>query len=168
MKRELASLVRRLRQDREWRRHYSRGHNDRRFDWIGALAVDIGSLAYTQRRLQATADMAALAGAAEIACTSCASGTENTAAGLYSGKTGSKNAQPDLTITMVSGYPQGKCLHNFGAASGIYYNSTTETCTGLDGYNAMEVQEQATVPFLLGSVFGFWSVQADSNVARGR
>ena len=51
---------------------------------------------------------------------------------------------------MVSGYPQGKCLTNFGAASGIYFDASTGTCTGLDGYNAIEVQEQATVPFLLG------------------
>ena len=122
---------------------------------LAALAVDVGNLAYTQRRLQATADMAALAGALELSCTTCGSGAENTAANLYSGTSGSKNAQPNLTITMVSGYPKGQCLTGFGTNSGVFYNAATGTCTGLDGYNAMEVQEQATVPFMLGQVLGF-------------
>ena len=80
MKRELASLVRRLRQDENGAVIILVAILIAALIGLGALAVDIGNLAYTQRRLQATADMAALAGAAEIACTSCASGTENTAA----------------------------------------------------------------------------------------
>src|ERR1700683_49690 len=87
---------------------------------LAALAVDVGNLAYTQRRLQATADMAALAGALELSCTTCGSGAENTAANLYSGTSGSKNAQPNLTITMVSGYPKGQCLTGFGTKRGVF------------------------------------------------
>jgi Flp pilus assembly protein TadG len=134
---------------------------------LAALAVDVGNLAYTQRRLQATADMAALAGAAEIGCVTCTSGTENTAANLYSGTAGSKNAQPDLTITMVSGYPKGQCLTNFGVDSGVFYDAATATCTGLDNYNAMKVVEQATVPFTLGQIFGYGSVTLQATSLAG-
>jgi hypothetical protein len=158
MKTELALSFRRLRQDESGAAIVMVAIMIAALVGLGALAVDVGNLAYTQRRLQATADMAALAGAAEIACTSCASGAENTAASLYSGTAGSKNAQPDLTITMVSGYPKGRCLTGFGANSGVFYNANTGACTGLDNYNAMEVQEQATIPFTLGQVFGFGSV----------
>jgi len=149
MKRELALSLRRLRQDESGAVIVLVAIMIATLIGLAALVVEIGNVAYTQRRLQATADMAALAGAAEIACISCASGTENTAANLYSGIAGSKNAQPDLTITMVSGYPKGQCLRGFGTESGVFYNANTNACTGLDGYNAMEVQEQATVPFLL-------------------
>jgi hypothetical protein len=158
MKRELGWSFRRLREDESGAVIVVVAIMITALIGLAALAIDIGNLAYTQRRLQATADMAALAGAAEIGCTTCASGTENTAANLYSGTAGSKNAQPNLTITMVSGYPKGRCLTGFGANSGVFYNAHTGACTGLDGYNAMEVQEQATVPFTLGQVFGFGPV----------
>src|ERR1700691_6230844 len=98
MKRELALFVRRLRQDENGAVIVIVAIMIAGLIGLGALAIDVGNLAYTQRRLQATADMAALAGAAEIACTSCASGTENTAASLYSGTAGSKNAQRDLGL----------------------------------------------------------------------
>src|SRR5580658_8334305 len=110
MKRELALSFRRLRRDESGAVIVLVAIMIAALIGLAALAVDVGNLAYTQRRLQATADMAALAGAAEIACSSCASGTENTIASLYSGTAGSKNAQRDLAITMVSGYPKGRCL----------------------------------------------------------
>jgi hypothetical protein len=158
MKRELALSFRRLRRDESGAVIVLVAIMIAALIGLAALAVDVGNLAYTQRRLQATADMAALAGAAEIACSSCASGTENTIASLYSGTAGSKNAQRDLAITMVSGYPKGRCLTGFGTDSSVFYNANTGACTGLDGYNAMEVQEQATVPFTLGQILGFGPV----------
>jgi Flp pilus assembly protein TadG len=167
MKRELALSFRQLRQDESGAVIVLVAMMITGLIGLAALAVDVGNLAYTQRRLQATADMAALAGAAEIGCTSCASGTENTAANLYSGIAGSKNVQPNLTITMVSGYPKGRCLTGFGANSGVFYNANTGACTGLDNYNAMEVKEQATVPFTLGQIFGFGPVTLTATALAG-
>jgi Flp pilus assembly protein TadG len=131
---------------------------------LGALAVDIGNLAYAQRRLQETTDMAALAGALQLSCsnvvsgTHCTSGAEITAAETYSAMSAysGKNVQAGLTVTSMTA--QGKCLTNFGANNNVYYNASTGECTGLDGYNAVEVQQKATVPFLLGQIFGFGSV----------
>jgi Flp pilus assembly protein TadG len=125
--------------------------------WIGlsALAIDIGNLAYAQRRLQAVTDMAALAGADVINCSSsnskCITNSAISTANSYSGIAGSKNAQPGLTITNATGYPQLKCL-----------TSTETPCTTANApnasANAIMVQEQAQVPFLLGQVFGFGTV----------
>jgi Flp pilus assembly protein TadG len=121
---------------------------------LAALAVDIGNLVYAQRRLQAVTDMAALAGAEMINCSSSSTLCPNSAinaANAYSGKAGSKNVQKNLTITMATGYPQLKCL-----------TSITTICTGSTApnpnANAILVEEQAQVPFLLGQVFGFGTV----------
>jgi hypothetical protein len=128
---------------------------------LGALAVDVGNLAYTQRRLQAVTDMAALAGAEVINCGGCATNSAITTANAYSGIAGAKNAQPDLTITMVSGYPKLKCLA-----------STSIVCTGASApnpdANAVMVQEQARVPFLLGQVFGFGTVTLTATSLAGK
>ncbi len=113
---------------------------------LAALAIDIGNLAYAQRRLQAVTDLAALAGAEVINTTSSAV----TMAETYSGIAGAKNAQSGLTITMAAGYPLLKCL-----------TTISTTCTGSTtngSNNAIEVEEQAQVPFLLGSVFGLGTV----------
>src|ERR1700685_2240268 len=61
---------------------------------LSALAVDIGNLAYAQRRLHAVTDMAALAGAEVINCGTgnCATNSAITSATTYSGTAGSKNA----------------------------------------------------------------------------
>lgn len=122
---------------------------------LSALAIDVGNLVYAQRRLQAATDMAALAGAEIINCSStnskCTANSAISAATSYSGTAGNKNAQPNLTITMATGYPQLKCL------------TTIDTpCTAVGApnsdANAIMVQEQAHVPFLLGQVFGLGTV----------
>ena len=118
---------------------------------LSALAIDIGNLAYAQRRLQAVTDMAALAGAEVINCGNCATNSAIITATTYSGAAGSKNAQPGLTMTVAAGYPKLECL-----------TSTSISCTGSSApnpdANAIMVQEQAQVPFLLGQVFGFGTV----------
>jgi Flp pilus assembly protein TadG len=114
---------------------------------LAALAIDVGNLAYAQRRLQAVTDLSALAGAEVINTTSSAI----TMAQTYSGIAGANNAQPGLTMTMVSGYPQLKCLTT------INTTCTSATATNPTA-NAILVEEQAQVPFLLGQVFGFGTV----------
>jgi Flp pilus assembly protein TadG len=121
-----------------------------------ALAVDIGSLVFAQRTLQATTDVAALAGAQDIGCSGgsvpgCVAGTAITTANNYSAMSGSQNAQTGLTVTMASGYPTLTCL----TYTDINYNSSTGKCTGVDAANAIIVKQQATVPLLFAPVFGF-------------
>ena len=116
-----------------------------------ALAVDVGSLVYAERTLQATADVAALAGAQDISCPGCAAGTAITTAKNYSAASGSYNVQPGLTVTMPSGYPTLTCL----TYTDIDYNSSTGKCTGLDAANAIIVKQQAVVPLLFAPVLGF-------------
>jgi Flp pilus assembly protein TadG len=111
---------------------------------LAALSIDVGNLAFAQRRLQAVTDLAALAGAEVINTTSSAV----TLAQTYSGIAGAKNAQRGLTMTMVAGYPQLKCLTTISTPC------TSATATNSDA-NAIMVQQQAQVPFLLGQVFGF-------------
>jgi len=172
MKREITSFVRRLHRDDSGAVIVLVSIMIVALVAFAALAIDIGNLAYTQRRLQATADMAAEAGALELSCTACLSGTEYSTATLYSAVSGNKNVQPGLTVTMATpqGWaqnPQGLCLKNFGATNGVYYAPATGVCTGLDGWNAIEVQEQATVPFLLGQVFGLASAHLTATSLAG-
>ena len=115
------------------------------------LAVDVGSLVYAERTLQATADVAALAGAQDISCPGCAAGTAITTAKNYSAVSGSYNVQPGLTVTTPSGYPTLTCL----TYTDINYNSSTGKCTGLDAANAIIVKQQAVVPLLFAPVLGF-------------
>src|ERR1700683_2996474 len=114
---------------------------------LAALAIDAGNLALAQRRLQAVTDLSALAGAEVISTTSSAINVAET----YSGIASAKNAQPGLTMTMVPGYPQLKCLTT------ISTTCTSTTATNPDA-NAIVVEQQAQVPFRLGQVFGFGTV----------
>ena len=126
---------------------------------LGALAVDGGDIIYAQSRLQATADMAALAGAVDINCTGCAKGTAITTAISYSAVSGNKNVESHFPVTMASGYPLLKCL-----------SSTGISCVGQDDANAIVVKQQATVPLYLAQMFGVSSVQMSATAtasARG-
>jgi hypothetical protein len=151
MKLRIASLFGRLRRDQDGAIIVMVAMTIAALIGFGAMALDVGYLAYSQRRLQAVTDMAALAGAEVINCGNCATNSAITTATTYSGTTGSKNAQPDLTITMASGYPQLKCL-----------TSTSTVCTGASApnpnANAIMVEEQAQVPFFLGRIFGYGTV----------
>ena len=115
---------------------------------LTALAVDIGTLIYAQRRLQATTDMAALSGAAAYPCDyltyTCPSMVSTATA--YSAATGDQNAQSGLNVTMAAGYPKTYCLTSTGISC--------PTSGPNDGANAVEVQQQATVPLSFGSFLG--------------
>ncbi len=124
---------------------------------FSAIVVDLGYLFYAQRTLQASADAAALAGAQDLNV-----GTGGTAIGkaiAYSGVVGGYNANPNLTVTMASGYPRLKCL-----------TSTNISCGGSDSANAIVVVEQATVPLYFARVLGInsWQIAATATAsARG-
>jgi Flp pilus assembly protein TadG len=123
---------------------------------FSAIVVDLGYLFYAQRSLQASADAAALAGAQNINLGS--GGTAISTAISYSGVSGDKNANTNLTVTMASGYPQLKC-----------FTTTGVSCTGPDSANAIVVVEQATVPLYFARVLGInsWQISATST-AGGR
>jgi Flp pilus assembly protein TadG len=123
---------------------------------FSAIVTDLGYLFYAQRTLQSSADAAALAGAQNINLG--VGGTAISTAISYSGVSGGKNANANLTVTMASGYPVLKC-----------FTSTGVPCTGPDSANAIVVLEQATVPLYFAKVLGFnsWQISATST-AGGR
>ena len=115
------------------------------------FAVDFGFVYYSQAKLQASADAAALAGAQNINVGS--GGTATTMATSYSASSGQQNAASNMPVTMASGYPVLKCL-----------TSTGISCSGSDSANAILVKEQATVPVFFSRVLGFegWHISATS------
>jgi Flp pilus assembly protein TadG len=94
----------------------------------------------TQSALQSSANIAALAGAQSI---NNPSGTAIATATSYSAAAGGSNVISGQTVTMVSGYPQLKCM-----------TSTGVSCSGTDAANAIMVKQQATVPLIFGKLFG--------------
>jgi Flp pilus assembly protein TadG len=115
---------------------------------VGALAFDLSYLFYAQRVLQASADAAATAGAQDIG----SGGTPIATATSYSAVTSNKNAQPNLTITMASGYPLLKCFTSTGVTCSTNHTPATSA-------NGIQVRQQAAVPLFFGKVFGMSSVQ---------
>ncbi|MGC2221322.1 MAG: TadG family pilus assembly protein [Methylocella sp.] len=113
---------------------------------LSAVAGMVGLVAQetiiyrTQSALQSSANIAALAGAQSI---NNPSGTAIATATTYSAVAGSDNTLSGQTVTMVSGYPQLKCLTSTGVA-----------CAGTDAANAIVVKQQATVPLIFGKLFG--------------
>ena len=110
---------------------------------VAALAVDIGRAFSVQRSLQFSSDAAALAGALDINCCSTAPGTAITTANSYSAISGGRNASSQATVTMVSGYPQLKCLTSAGISCSRAPISA----------NAIVVKQQATVPMYFAHKF---------------
>ncbi len=116
-----------------------------------AVSIDIGFIMHAQRELQASADAAATAGALDLSNNLAATSAAATA-NSYSGLSGSQNAYNDLKgVTMVSGYPTGKCLTTTGVCSSC-------PCSNASGYNAMAVKEQVTVSTFFAKVFGVRSL----------
>lgn len=125
---------------------------------IGLLGfvADLGHAFVVQRSLQATADAAALAGAADINCCSSAPKQAVTTALNYSAATGGLNARSSLAVSMVSGYPKLLCL-----------TSTGVSCTGSSAANAIQVRQQATVPMLFAPVLGINSMTVSATSTAG-
>ena len=115
---------------------------------VGALAFDLSYLFYAQRVLQASADAAAAAGAQDIG----SGGTPIATATSYSAVSSNKNAQPNLTVTMASGYPLLKCFASTGVTCSTNHTPATSA-------NGIQVRQQAAIPLLFGRVFGMSSVQ---------
>ena len=109
---------------------------------IAAFSISIGSTYVQQHELQAAANAAALAGAQQLPSASAA-----TAAANYSSASGDHNSNSYLPgVTMASGYPKLECLTtlvNLGVA-----------CVSPTNANAIQVQQQLTVPILFGGLFG--------------
>lgn len=169
MKLEIASLVRRLRRDERGAVVVLVSIMIVALIGLGALAIDIGNIAFAQRRLQAATDMAAQSGAAVMNWPSSAV----TAATTYSATSTGKNILHGLTVTMASGSPQLIAVNGTSAGGcptgteltqypGCIRTGPNSGCAAVGtnpaGCNAIVVTQQATVPFLLSQVFGFGSV----------
>jgi hypothetical protein len=126
------------------------------FCGFSALVVDVGYLYYAKRALQASTEAAALAGAQDINCCSTG-GRALTTATSYSSVTGDRNALPNVTASMTSGYPALRC-----------FTSTGVPCSSPDNANGIVVKQQATVPLFFAKVLGFSSVQVATTAAAGR
>lgn len=118
---------------------------------LTALSVDVANVARAQRQLQNTADLAAMAGAANITA-----GTAIATANSYSAAASDKNASSGLTVTMASGYPMLKC-----------FTSTGVPCGGSSSANAIVVRQQATVPLYFAPIFGINSAQISATSTAG-
>ena len=134
------SLIHRMRTDRRGVVAIIVGLGLTAFAGMTGLVVQETIVYRTQSALQSSANIAALAGAQSI---NNPSGTAITTATSYSAATGGSNAISGQTVTMVSGYPQLKCLTSTGVA-----------CSGTDAANAIVVKQQATVPLIFGKLFG--------------
>jgi hypothetical protein len=129
---------------------------------LTGLALDIGNLVYAQRRLQATTDLAAYAGAQFIV-----SGKAIATANQFSAVNGvGNNTINGVTVAMASGYPQLSCDHNI--TNLVSCAGPTTQCVS-PGCNTITVKQQATVPLIFAQWFGVSSVQlsATSYAARG-
>ena len=109
---------------------------------IAAFSLSIGTTAIQQHQLQASANAAALAGAQQLP-----NSTAATVAATYSSGSGDNNSNSNLPgVTMASGYPKLKCLTTL-TNEGVL-------CVAPANANAIQVQQQMTVPILFGGLFG--------------
>ena len=118
---------------------------------MAGFVIDVGHVMYVQRQLQASTDAAALAGAHGIP-----GGTAVSSANSYSATTGNRNVIPGVTVTMLSGYPQLKCL-----------TSTGVTCTGTPSANAIQVKQQAVIPMWFARIIGMNSLTVNASSTAG-
>jgi Flp pilus assembly protein TadG len=106
---------------------------------MAGFVIDVGNVYFTYHKLQSSTDAAALAGSQYMPNTTAA-----TVATAYSGVSGDANAAGNMPgVTMVSGYPQYKCL-----------TSVNYPCLAPAGGNAIVVKQQITVPMHFAQVLG--------------
>ncbi len=104
--------------------------------------VDIGRGMYTYRQLQASTDAAALAGASALP-----SSNAKDVATQFSSVAGNLNAKPSLPgVSMVSGYPQVRCLSSL-TAQGM-------ACITPSNGNAITVKQQMALPMYFMRILG--------------
>ncbi len=113
-----------------------------------AISVDIGYLIYVQSNLQASANMAAMAGARSVT-----SGTASAAAISYSGQSGGKNAFSPQTVTATATLRCLTAVANLanGAVPCLSYGSQNAA-------NAIQVTQTAAVKTFFAGVLGIPAV----------
>jgi Flp pilus assembly protein TadG len=125
-----------------------------------ALATDVGYVVYSQRRLQAATDAAALAGAADLWTKSwtTAQGSAMAYTAGQGGTTG--NVLPGGVVALPADI-EGKQLST--ASSPLPYAKAVST------YNGIQVTQQANVPLFFARAFGVQTVpiSATSKAAAG-
>lgn len=146
------SLLRHLRGDRSGTVALMTGGSLVGLLGMGAFAIDIGNIVNAKMQLQASTDAAALAGARDIG----SSNNPVTSATNYSAVTGSLNANSNLNVKMVSGYPALKC-----------FSSTGVVCAGSPAANGIVVKQQAVVPTYFAKVLGISSVTLGATATAG-
>ncbi len=113
-----------------------------------ALVVDFGFIYYYQTQLNASTQAAALAGAGAMSQPGSTADSVTTAVNTYSGTSGNLNNAGDLPgVTMISGYPQFKCLSTLTSLYGLQ-------CYGPSSSNALVVAQHVQVPLLFLPLFG--------------
>ena len=134
---------------------------------LTGLVLDIGHVYMCHRELQSACDASALAGATAMAGAT-SSPLATTVSGVqaiatkYSAVASNKNVFPNLpSVSMLSGYPQLKCLSTF-QAQGV-------SCVGYVPYNAIQVKLQAAIPLTFAKLFGVptMNIQASSTAVKG-
>jgi hypothetical protein len=126
---------------------------------IGGLAIDMGGYYSAVQVLQASTNVAALAGAAALPDTNAAANNVH----KYSSETAGNNATPRLTL--VTAVPDFMCLTTVTNNLGIPCRTATGTYTG--PVNAMKVVQTAKVPLWFGGMFGVptWPAKVTATVA---
>jgi len=135
--RRICSAVRRLRSDQRGSVAIMAGLFLAAAGAMVGLVIQEAMIYRTQRALQASTTLAALAGAQDI--NTGKAGTAITMANVYS----ALNPISGQTVTMASGYPMLKCL-----------KSTGVPCSGPDSANAIVVKQQADMSLVFGHLFG--------------
>lgn len=147
MRRDLESIVRRLRTDESGSVIVMVAISIAALLTLVALAIDTGKVMLVRTTLQASTDQAAYAGALLIP-QGTAKAIQNaqyySAVAAYKGP----NANLNLAVTMTT---------NFYCASPATYQ--LPTCVGPTPYNTIVVKQTATIPLDFGSLFSFNSIQ---------
>jgi hypothetical protein len=112
---------------------------------LAGAAVETGHVYYAYQRLVASTNAAAMAGAQVMPDTTSAS----TYVTNYSSQTGDLNATPILSNVVAT--PTFLCLSSVSSS----LNVPCSTSTGASGgYNALKVQQTATIPLWFGGLIG--------------
>jgi hypothetical protein len=166
MKRDSRTLFRRLWKDRRGFALALVGAAMVGLTGMGTLSVDLAVVYFAKTQLQATANAAAMAGGAVLWEVNTflpgetSSSQAVTAATTYSGVSSDKNAMAaSYNVAMASGYPKLLCL----TSTGVSCSTTSSPPT----YNAIEVQETATVPLIFARMFGYSSVTLTATAMAG-
>ena len=113
-----------------------------------ALGIDLSSIYYHQTELSASTQAAALAGAQAMSQSGATAAGVTSVVTSYSSVSGNQNAYGNLAgISLVSGYPQFKCLSTLTSLFGTQ-------CYGPNNSNAIVVAQHVRTPLLFFRLFG--------------